>query len=421
MTPRNPSSLNSGADILVCLESKAQSSWRDSASPNGRQECLPHLLLLILFSLFFTAATTASEQANNWPHPRGGLQGTGVSNAKLADAYEPAWTYKTGGAVLSSAVIVDGVVYVGSEDKNLHAIDAKTGKKKWAFTAESLIDASPVVDNDVVYIGTDGGVLYAIDTKTGKEKWQFKTEGRISGEAGIVKLKQPDETTKTLALVGSHDGLLYCLDAADGKKQWTYETGDYINCGITLDNNTIVLGGCDTYLHMIDLTTGKSLGEVELGGEVAGTPALGGGKAYLGHMQGEVVAVSLKDKKVLWRFNERSFPYVGAPALAGDTLLIGSRGRRLYNLNTKTGEKRWEIRTHGGVEGAPVIAGKRAIFGSAGGRLSIIDLAKGDTVWQRDLGSAINISPALTDQLIVVGSEDGSIYAFKPSNSQATD
>ena len=383
----------------------------------------PHLAMgaigLALLLLFMSSAPAAAEQTD-WAHPRGGLHGRGVAQTQLADAYEPAWVFKTGGAVLSSPVVVDGVVYVGSEDKHLYAIDATTGKQKWKLPTAALIDASPVVDQGTVYIGSDGGVLHAVEAATGKERWQFATEGRISGEAAVVTLDaNPDEkdntTPTTVVLIGSHDGLLYCLNAATGKKRWTYETGDYINCGITLDQGTIVFGGCDSYLHLIDLKTGKGLGEVELGGEVAGTPALSNGKAYLGHMQSEVVAIDLKKKAVAWRFHDRDFPYVGSPALTGDTLLIGSRGRRLYAIDITTGKAKWDIRTHGGVDGSPVIAGNRAVFGSAGGRLSIIALKDGATVWQRDIGGPISSSPAVTSKLLVVGSEDGSVYAFKPT------
>lgn len=411
--------LRGGADRPVCRRPQVGSTRHDSAPPSGRQECLPHLLLVVL-AVLFTSHAQAAE--GDWPHPRGGLSAQGVAAVELADAYQPAWTYKTAGAVLSSAVIVEGVVYVGSEDKHLHAIDAATGKMKWKFAAGSLIDASPVVDGEVVYVGTDGGMMYAIDRKTGKQKWKFQTDGRISGEAAVTDLTDKAGNKTRVVLFGSHDGLLYCLDAEAGKKRWTYETGDYINCGVTINSGTVVLGGCDTYLHLVELQTGKKLGEVELGGEVAGTPALTQTHAYLGHMQNEVLAINLKTKKIEWKFHDRDFPYAGAPAIAGDKLLIGSQGRRLYCLNRKTGEQLWAVRTHGGVEGSPVIARKnRAVFGSAGGRLSIIDLTKGDTVWQTDIGGSINVSPAVTPGLIVVGSEDHGVYAFRPAKQPKTD
>ena len=365
----------------------------------------------------------SQAEPTDWPHPRGGLSGTGVADIAFADSYALAWTYATGGAVLSSPVIADGVVYVGSEDKHLHAIDAATGQKKWTFQTAALIDASPVFEKiglfgaGVVYVGTDGGMLHAIDAATGKEIWQFKTEARISGEAGVVTVPSGGGQPNWVVLIGSHDGKLYCLDAATGEKRWAYETDDYINCGVCIDGNTIILGGCDTFLHMIDLSTGKGLGEVELGGEVSGTPSLVDGHAYLGHMQNEVVAVDIKQKKIAWRFHDRDFPFAGSPAVSGDLVLIGSQGRRLYAINRKTGEQKWAIRTHGGIDGAPVIAKDRAIFGSSGGRLSIIELTKGESVWQYDIGAAIEAGPAVTSKLIVVGADDGKVYAFKPDEN----
>jgi len=372
--------------------------------------------VISLLTLLLSVLSTHAEESN-WPHPRGGIDGRGVINTPLYDSYEPAWTYATGGAVLSSAIAVDGVIYVGSEDKSLHAIDAATGERKWVFAVDAIIDASPVYNNGLLFIGTDTGVLHAIDSATGLEKWKYETGGRIAGEANVLDIADDAGNAKPFVLVGSHDGLLYCLDAATGQKRWTYETGDYINSGVILDKatQTLVLGGCDTKLHLIELATGKGIAQVELGGEVAGTPAISSGMVYIGHMQCEVVAVNLETHKVEWRFHDRDFPFVGSPSILKDKLLIGSRGRRLYALDPKTGEKLWDIRTQGGVEGSLIINDKRAAFGTGGGRLMIIDLEQGQTIWEYDLGSAINITPTPVGDMVVVGCEDGKVYAFKKS------
>ena len=39
------------------------------------------------------------------------------------------WAFHTRGEVVSSPAIVDGVIYVGSNDGNLYAIDQQTGTK----------------------------------------------------------------------------------------------------------------------------------------------------------------------------------------------------------------------------------------------------------------------------------------------------
>ncbi|HUT16956.1 MAG TPA: PQQ-binding-like beta-propeller repeat protein [Acidobacteriota bacterium] len=44
------------------------------------------------------------------------------------------WEFTTCGAVLSSPSVVDGRVYVGSNDKNIYCLDALSGRLVWNFT-----------------------------------------------------------------------------------------------------------------------------------------------------------------------------------------------------------------------------------------------------------------------------------------------
>ena len=55
----------------------------------------------------------------------------------------------------SSPAVSNGVVYVGSYDKNLYAIDAMTGAEKWRFKTGNYVGSSPAVSNGVVYVGSD--------------------------------------------------------------------------------------------------------------------------------------------------------------------------------------------------------------------------------------------------------------------------
>ncbi|MER5911896.1 PQQ-binding-like beta-propeller repeat protein, partial [Streptomyces sp. NPDC001982] len=74
------------------------------------------------------------------------------------------WAFPTGSAVSSSPTVADGVVYVGSDDNNLYAVDARTGKKRWAFPTGSAVSSSPTVADGVVYVGSDDNNLYAVQT-----------------------------------------------------------------------------------------------------------------------------------------------------------------------------------------------------------------------------------------------------------------
>jgi len=60
----------------------------------------------------------------------------------------PKWHASTDGAILSSAAVVNGIVYVGSEDDYLYAFNAETGKALWSVpTGDSIENSSPVVAN----------------------------------------------------------------------------------------------------------------------------------------------------------------------------------------------------------------------------------------------------------------------------------
>ena len=59
------------------------------------------------------------------------------------------WNYITSGRVSSSPVVVGNVVYVGSGDGNVYALNATNGAQLWNSSG-----SSPAVANGVVYVGT---------------------------------------------------------------------------------------------------------------------------------------------------------------------------------------------------------------------------------------------------------------------------
>src|SRR5580704_12333575 len=72
-----------------------------------------------------------------------------------------AWHYTTGGPIFfASPTVANGIVYSGSEDQNLYALNAATGAFLWQYTTGGLVHSSPAVANGIVYIGSDDHNLY---------------------------------------------------------------------------------------------------------------------------------------------------------------------------------------------------------------------------------------------------------------------
>src|SRR5688500_16668282 len=86
--------------------------------------------------------------AQDWPQFRGNPQLTGVTPATVPATLKLLWTYEAGEPIESSAAIVGGTVYVGTQASELLAIDLATGKLRWKYkTKEGIGESSPAVAN----------------------------------------------------------------------------------------------------------------------------------------------------------------------------------------------------------------------------------------------------------------------------------
>src|SRR5579871_5850466 len=73
------------------------------------------------------------------------------------------WTATTGSYVISSPVVANGIVYIGSYDQKLYALDANTGNILWVHNTKSSIGSSPAIAQGIVYIGSNDHKLYALN------------------------------------------------------------------------------------------------------------------------------------------------------------------------------------------------------------------------------------------------------------------
>ncbi len=71
-----------------------------------------------------------------------------------AQTGEVVWSYATGGAVISSPAVANGVVYVGSFNDNIYALSAATGAVLWSYQTGTRVESSPAVSNGIVYVGS---------------------------------------------------------------------------------------------------------------------------------------------------------------------------------------------------------------------------------------------------------------------------
>jgi len=93
-----------------------------------------------------------------------GLHGMLPKNQTIADAFD---------VFLSSPVVAAGLVYFGSGDGNVYALDAQSGDMRWKFRTGDVVHASPAYADGVVFFGSWDSYFYAVDARTGQERWRF--------------------------------------------------------------------------------------------------------------------------------------------------------------------------------------------------------------------------------------------------------
>lgn len=144
------------------------------------------LTAMVLMIILVSCAGESGDAVEALPMFRGNLAHTGEYTSGPQELAEPLWQFETSGAIESSTTVADGVVYFGSRDGHLYAVDATTGQQQWSFEAKADIVATPAIANDLVYFGSEDLYMYAVAVEDGAEAWRFKTGGFIWSSPAVA-------------------------------------------------------------------------------------------------------------------------------------------------------------------------------------------------------------------------------------------
>jgi outer membrane protein assembly factor BamB len=223
--------------------------------------------------------------------------------------------------------VVDGVVYVGDNVGNLHALDAATGEERWVFNAdknwERYVNSSPaVVDGTVFFVS---GVrragqtawLLAVDAASGKERWHF------AAKDGVDDLFGTPAVAAGIVYVSSAGGILYAVDAGSGHERWRFDGG----APAVLTNPAVVGGvvyvGSGGDLHALDATSGHEQWSRTISrGELDTSPIVADGIVYLADSGGYLYAVDAASGDVRWQLSGEGL--LSTAAIVGGLVYVGS-------------------------------------------------------------------------------------------------
>ena len=307
----------------------------------------------------------------------------GPSNLSLT------WNFTTNGSVISSPSVANGIVYVGSQDKNIYAIGAYSGNLIWKFTTQDAIESSPAIANGKVYTGGDDGYVYCLDAYTGAFIWKTFVNGDLPYTYGSFVLKSSPVVSGGKVYIGSLDGYLYALDANNGGIVWRVKTD----------------------------------------GQIESSPAVADGAVYFTAEEptaGALYKLDANSGALIWK---QQLPYeyqftggtemLGSPSVADGMVFASSDLRSYYGIDAATGDFVWNFTDPDAMEfiaSSPIyVNGDLFIIDKF--NIACLNSTNGHTIWSFYTGDELYISPSYADGKIYIVTSERHIYILDATNN----
>jgi PKD repeat protein len=317
------------------------------------------------------------------------------------------WTYTTDGGVYSSPTVTNGIVYFGSNDNKLYALDAETGTYQWSYSTNHPVQSSPAVVNDVVYVGSSDNHVYAIDALTGAYIWDSTT--------GLWGITSSPAIANGLVYIGGNDYKVYAFNVVTGAQIWSYQTNGSVQSSPAVADGILYVGSFDGNLYALDAGTGAQIWRYLTGGIVTSSPSVVNGTVYIGSSDYNVYALDARTGTYLWNYSTGG-PVQSSPAVTNGVFYVGSSDGKVYALDADTGTVIWSYLTTGIVESSPALANGIVYVGSAHGggdsRIYALDAETGSYLWSFTTQGVVTTSPAVANGIVYIGCDDGKIYAL---------
>ncbi len=319
------------------------------------------------------------------------------------------WTFTDATYASAPPTVVDGVVYVGSFDNNLYAVDAVTGMKLWAFpTGGSIINSAAAVHRGLVYVGSQDDRVYAIDAATGTERWSVLTGGGVYSSPVVVG---------GALFVGSTDGYLYKLNASTGNVIWATSSPAAIYESPAVVDGLVYVGSNDQRLYAYDAATGKRRWWAGLNGGPTHSPVVANGIVYEStivspYTMGALYAFDAVTGRRIWR---RKVANGYGQSVANGVVYYSSSARHLVSArDAVTGAIIWTKPLPDNFPVTkPTIANGLVYFGAWFNRVYAVDAATGATEWIGLSSPGPEGEPTVVNGRVYVTCFGGDITAFR--------
>lgn len=320
---------------------------------------------------------------------------------QAVEAKKPVWQFECEDEIRGNPTYKNGIVYFGSYDKNLYAIDADDGLLLWKYQTDAGIVTRPALYEEMVYIGSEDTRVHAVIERTGRINWTYYTKGPVRSSPVIAEGH---------VFIGSDDGYLHVINAITGRQAWRADGGSSIRSTPAISNDRVYFGTEAGEFFCLNYS-GEIIWRFKAKRAITSSPTISQGIVYFSSIDSTLYALDAKTGWVFWRFR-LGRPSISTPYVHGEQLYVGAIDGVIYCLESGTAREIWRYVTQNQVTASPAILANMVFCGSVDGNLYCLDSQTGKLNWKFETKGPITCTPAIDENTIYFGSADKNFYAL---------
>ncbi|WP_437187359.1 PQQ-binding-like beta-propeller repeat protein [Planctomicrobium sp. SH668] len=186
-----------------------------------------------------------------------------------AESGEQKWSVDTHGPVNATPCIAGKYTFTAGCDQPIfRVIDIEAGKQHTEIPLDSLLIGSAAYYDKILYFGTGDGIVFALDWEQKKFLWQFSVPGREQ------QIQSSPAVTEHLVIIGSRDKRVYCLNRMTGELKWEFATRSKVDSCPVVVGDRVFFGSSDRNVYGLDIETGEQVWKHQFKQAVIGSPAI---------------------------------------------------------------------------------------------------------------------------------------------------
>ena len=90
------------------------------------------------------------------------------------------------GSITASPAVHDGLVYFGSWDGHVYALDAATGDRVWKHRTDGEVHTAVAIRDGALFASDDEGNLHILNARTGQSWFRFRTPAATASSPAVA-------------------------------------------------------------------------------------------------------------------------------------------------------------------------------------------------------------------------------------------